>query len=338
VRRLVLVSGAGRSGTSTVAGALSMLGVHLPQPEVPADDSNPRGFFESEWVVDFHKRLLHRLPVVRTLDSRPEALGLAQRRDEPDLHAELDSWLATLAEHDQVLVKDPRAFWFQHLWRAAAARAGAELVFVTMLRHPAEVARSRDMHYGTDRDESFRRQRVTANVAAWCNVAFVTEQVTRDAPRALVRYADLLTDWRAALAPVATRLDLRLDPAGEPAVDAFVDAGLRRSAPSWDDLDVPDGLRAIAEDTWGHMNALVADPADAAAREGLASLQRDYARLHDHAVAVALDHTGAREAHVRRTAKANLAREHEAVVAELEARIEELDGSEDRSWFGRRRS
>ena len=63
MRRALLVSGAGRSGTSTVAGSLALLGLYIPQPEVEADSTNPRGFFESRWVVDFHKRQLDRSPV-----------------------------------------------------------------------------------------------------------------------------------------------------------------------------------------------------------------------------------------------------------------------------------
>ncbi|MET0525856.1 MAG: hypothetical protein ABWZ91_13710, partial [Nocardioides sp.] len=76
--KLVMVAGAGRSGTSTVAGALSMLGLHLPQPEVPADETNPRGFFETQWVVDFNNALLDRSPQSRTLDARPEVDELAE--------------------------------------------------------------------------------------------------------------------------------------------------------------------------------------------------------------------------------------------------------------------
>lgn len=324
MRRLVVVSGAGRSGTSTVAGALVRLGLHVPEPHVPADDTNPRGFYESQWVVDFHKRLLDRSPVVRTLDSRPEALELAASRTGDGVARELDTWLAA-AGHDQVLVKDPRVLWFQHLWRDAAARAGVRLGSLTMLRHPAEVARSRDTHYVSDQDAVFRRRRGTANVAAWVNVAQTAELVTRGTPRALVRYTDLLSDWRAALAPVAARLDLELDiEDGAAAVDGFVEAGLRRSRPTWEGLDVPDLLRDLAEETWTQVNALVEDPDDAAALTALEGLRVDHARLHDHAVAVALDHTGAREVHVRRNVKSRLAHEHrtemDALRAELEGR------------------
>ena len=40
---LVLVSGSGRSGTSSLAGALKRLGLHVPQPAVAASETNPRG-------------------------------------------------------------------------------------------------------------------------------------------------------------------------------------------------------------------------------------------------------------------------------------------------------
>ena len=56
--KLVLVTGSGRSGTSTVSGTLKMLGCYVPQPEVKADSSNPRGFFEPRWAVDVQTRLL----------------------------------------------------------------------------------------------------------------------------------------------------------------------------------------------------------------------------------------------------------------------------------------
>ena len=53
-RSLILVAGSGRSGTSLFTGIVQRLGYAVPQPEVPADDTNPRGFGESQWVVDFH--------------------------------------------------------------------------------------------------------------------------------------------------------------------------------------------------------------------------------------------------------------------------------------------
>lgn len=316
MRRAVMVSGAGRSGTSTVAGSLTRLGLHVPQPEVPADSSNPRGFYETQWVVDFHKRMLDRGPVVRTIDSRPEAVALASRHAlDPNAIAELDAWLAEQSVHEQLVVKDPRAFWFHDLWRAGMRARGAELTFLTMLRHPVEVAKSRDTYYVADREERFRRLRATANVAGWCNVTLAADEVTRGDRRVFVRYTDLLTDWRDALSPVAERLGLEfnadLTSPEHHAVDDFIDSGLRRSQTSWDDYDMPPALVDLAENLWTQMNALVADPDDAAALAAVDELKAQYAAMHDQAVAIALDHTGTREVFARRQARREMARQRE---------------------------
>ena len=58
----------------------------------------------------------------------------------------------------------------------------AQLTSLTMLRHPAQVVRSRDAAYLTDMDRSFRQKRETTNVAAWINAAFETERVDARQP------------------------------------------------------------------------------------------------------------------------------------------------------------
>ena len=196
---LLLVTGSGRSGTSSVAGALKRLGLHVPQPEVPADEKNPRGYYEPEWVTEFHKRVLNPVPV-RTIDTRPTAGAIAaEAGGKPEVEAELRSWLSEQLDAEQILIKDPRAFWILPVWTRVAAELGAAVSTLTMLRHPTEVVRSRDSAYLTDQSPTFRRQRETANIAAWVNAAFETERSTRALPRAFVRYADLLADWRTAL-------------------------------------------------------------------------------------------------------------------------------------------
>ena len=80
-RRLVLVVGVGRSGTSLLSGILGQLGFHIPQPEVNADDTNPRGFGEPRWVVDFHTRLL-KARRVTVNDARPAAWEVTGARGE----------------------------------------------------------------------------------------------------------------------------------------------------------------------------------------------------------------------------------------------------------------
>src|SRR5947208_2111100 len=77
-RELVLVVGAGRSGSSLTAGVFSRLGFHMPQPEVEANETNPLGFGEPRWVVDFHTKLMVRYGIF-LLDARPAAWEAAAR-------------------------------------------------------------------------------------------------------------------------------------------------------------------------------------------------------------------------------------------------------------------
>src|SRR5918995_761803 len=93
-RSLVLVAGSGRSGTSLFSGIMKRLGYTVPGPEVPADETNPRGFAESQWVVDFHMRLLRRAGV-HTADARPAAWARTDRVGlDAAVVAELRGWLA----------------------------------------------------------------------------------------------------------------------------------------------------------------------------------------------------------------------------------------------------
>ena len=73
-RRIVLVLGPGRSGTSTMAGTLAMSGFDVPNA-IAGKESNPSGFYEPRWVVNFHRDLLRKVDV-RTLDADPDAMAI----------------------------------------------------------------------------------------------------------------------------------------------------------------------------------------------------------------------------------------------------------------------
>jgi hypothetical protein len=241
---LVLVVGVGRSGTSLLTGMLGQLGFHVPQPEVKADETNPRGFGEPAWVVGFHRGQLRKRRITVN-DSRPEAFASsATAAEDPQVTARLRDWLRPQLRGDTV-VKDPRTVWFLPLWERVAAELDTPTAYVTMLRHPAEIVASAKRSYGTWQTDASR-------TAAWLNVILETEHATRGAKRAFVAYEDLLQDWVRELRRVGGEIGSgRLASVErEPAVEAFVDPSLHRSRVTWDDLDVPPRVRELAEDTW----------------------------------------------------------------------------------------
>lgn len=292
---VVLVTGSMRSGTSSLAGSLKLLGWHVPQPEVPASERNAKGHFEPRWVIEFHKRLM-RGALVRPSDGSPRAIErVEQYAAAHGLEVELADWLAQQPQ-ERVVVKDPHAAWLLPTWRAAAERAGRDLRILTALRHPAEVVGSQDRTWGEGRrSDAERRVKETANTAGWLNVAMVTEAGSRGAPRAFLRYHDLLDDWRGALGRVGDQLGLDLPLDEERGLDEFLDPGMRRSQLTWDDIVLPSWLRDLAEDTWLRMGDLVEDPTDGGVPARLEATRSAYAAHYAEAVAVSLDEARFRE-------------------------------------------
>jgi hypothetical protein len=284
--RLVLVAGIGRSGTSLLTGVLGRLGLHIPTPEVAADPTNPTGFSEPQWVVDFHTTLLRERGMT-VLDSRPQAWDLARTAAaDPEQVGLLRRWLEVQLVGDRpVAVKDPRTVWFLDLWQQVAADLDVSTGYVTMLRSPAEVVASARASYGSWQTDASR-------ACAWLNVTLATEQALRDQPRAFVRYADLVADWRHELRRVGEALELAVltqaTKEEQPAIDELVEPTLARADRDWSTSDVPDGVQRLCESTWTAVQELVAPGGDAATVHGeLDRLQAAYRQLYADAEAIA---------------------------------------------------
>ncbi len=300
-RRVVFVVGSGRSGTSTMAGALQALGMHVPQPEVRADETNPKGFAESKWVVDFHTELLQRCNV-QVSDARPTAWYETGKASASGItRARLTDWLGPqfrealvteLGEEpaiDELVVKDPRLAWFLGLWKSAALRCDAQASYVTMLRHVTEVVGSKKRYYAPGQTGSAFSE--VQRTAAWVNMMLHTERATRGATRAFVQYDDLLTDWTIPVFRLGQELDLRRVQQASAndirKVHQFIDPDLRRVQSTWDDVEVPGRLREIAEETWRGLGKLAEPGGDTPDVHALLDEVREsYVALYDEAEAI----------------------------------------------------
>lgn len=288
-RRIVIVIGPGRSGTSTVAGALTKSGLEVPGKPIAGNPTNPSGFFEPRWVVDFHKALL-KGNYVATMDSSPTVQERMKKvASEPAVRETLRSWLEErLREQPQLVVKDPRTIWFSDLWSETARELGVETGFLTMLRHPAEVSASRAKYYNKN-DESHGRAVEIRHIAGWVNVVLTAEQVTAGSPRTFVRYADLLSDWRSALSQIGRDLHLDFFPtldASEHPVDQFIEPSLRRLHRDWENVDVPAPLRDLGERLWRAMVVMSAEGESETLSHELEAIRDDYRQMTADALAL----------------------------------------------------
>jgi hypothetical protein len=228
-RTLVLVVAPPRGGGGVLAGALQRLGMHVPVPEVDGLDA------ESQWVIDFHSRLLARAGV-QLADARPAAWAdAAEAALDREVQRQLRDWLdARFRGHDAIVIKDPRLAWFVPLWRQCGETLDAPPRFAIVLRHPGEVVDT------------------PGRTAGWINHTLFSERATRDAPRAFVRHDELMEDWVRAVGRAGEALDLAVVrdaqvPAMRRAAE-FVRAAPRDEQSGWSTL--PDALRQRADEVW----------------------------------------------------------------------------------------
>jgi len=217
-RRVVVVLGMHRGGTSLMARGLQALGVELGGGLMPADAGNPTGYWENAAIVRFNDRLLGLQGV--TWDAAcvlpRAAFNPAQRNQARELLQ------AEFGELALCGFKDPRSSRLLGFWRPVFGDLGLDDSYVLVVRHPGEVLASLRA----------RRDIGAAHGLLLCALHYLDAlEGSAGRPCSLVDYDDLLAAPAAALRRIAGELALPLDAAALEAIEGysrdFVDAGLR---------------------------------------------------------------------------------------------------------------
>lgn len=217
---VVFVLGMARSGSSATARVLSLCGGRLPESLLPANRSNPTGYWEPSSAVQLNARFLvasgssfFDTQLVRHV-SGDTALG---RQFISDI-ADLLQACAVAASHAPLIVKEPRISVLLPFWLAATERTKLSPRVVIPVRHPNEVASSLGAWKGLSN---------THTAELWLKYNLLAERHTRHLPRIFLSYARLLADWRRELTRISQALGLALTPNDE--VEQFLDPGLRHT-------------------------------------------------------------------------------------------------------------
>ncbi len=191
----------------------------------------------------------------------------------------MKAWLDEQLTVGNIVIKDPRLAWLLPMYVELAADLGATVGAVTLLRHPAESIRSRELAYGTASSP-------TTRTAGWLNMMLGTEARTRGLHRAFVGYDALLADWRGELRRIEEGLRIPLvSVASESQLTAaggLVDPSLRRAEATLETLSLPESLSALTRSVYAALERLSQDD-DPVTREELDKLRSDYARMYNDA-------------------------------------------------------
>lgn len=211
----VIVIGMHRSGTSAIAGALGLCGLHLPEERylLPAQPDNPRGFFENRLLVDVNQRVLEALGGGW---SAPAPLAPAWHEDASldELRAEARETFRETMPTDAWVWKDPRTCLTLPFWLPALGDEPPAVVYI--LRDPRRVVRSLEERNGIQ---------PATGAALWERYTRGALANVRGLPVVTVGFEDLLDDPVGVVRRVVGDLEALGVPATEPddeAVQAFL--------------------------------------------------------------------------------------------------------------------
>jgi hypothetical protein len=246
-RRITLVLGMHRSGTSAIAGAIHALGAGLGGGLVPAADDNPRGYFEHAEAVEINEALL---------------LDLESGWDVPEPFA--DGWLETpgadaargairallardFAGEGWWVLKDPRFCRLLPVWLPSLVEAGFHVDAVLAWRSPAGVVAS-----------LVKRDRMAPTQALHLLLEYLLDML-RDSgslPRVTIDYDACLLQPEATLRIVAGALGWPVSSdAAYATAAAMFDDGQRHHRPG-----PVDGADAVPPSVFEDATVLAADP------------------------------------------------------------------------------
>lgn len=145
-RRVIIVLGAGRSGTSLLMQVLVGLGLQTSSNLVPANASNPEGFFEDAAIIEIQESLYDCLNTPRYF---PLSASWLDTECAKAAKKKLIQVLATcLEKHEGIFgVKDPRIATFLPLWTLVFHPLRVVPNFILAVRNPSSVIASFIRHY-----------------------------------------------------------------------------------------------------------------------------------------------------------------------------------------------
>lgn len=231
--RTICILGMHRSGTSTVARAINLLGVPLGEEAkmMPPTPDNPEGYWEHLEIYDLQKRLMARLE--RSWDA---VELLPERWHQSEIVRPFKDELARIVAtnfggHALWGWKEPQTCLLMPLWREILEEAETKLSCLFVVRSPVDVAGSLMRRDGIPFDKA---------VGIWFYHNIVALKDAAGLPIVFSSYDRLLAAWEPELRRCAAALNLdwpKDEQRHREAMNAFIKPGLRHNQSSLDRLN-----------------------------------------------------------------------------------------------------
>lgn len=252
LKRIIVVAGPHRSGTSAITKGLEVLGVSLGSRLVTPSAFNIKGYWEDMDFLGFNHEMLvslgrdwHHLPPL----AENEIASLLDTHFQRAVHLLQEKTRSS----DLLGVKDPRFCILLPFWTRVFAECGVDAAYVIALRNPLSVALSLSVRDSMPREKAY---------SIWIGHLLGCLQFTKGCDRIIVDYNELLQKPAEQLSKQATALHLevrkdRLQAYQDTFLDASLDHDPRKNEGLFDDPACPD----IAKEIYQALHLIATDRA-----------------------------------------------------------------------------
>jgi GT2 family glycosyltransferase len=251
-KRLIVVLGMHRSGTSAVTRALTTLGVEIGDKLMPPSEiDNPTGFWEDIDIYELN------IEILTSIGSNWDVLTPVAENCVATLKASghfLKAVELLRRKTSEVPVfgfKDPRVAKLLPFWSAVFAHCHFDVSYVLTVRHPLSVVKSLQ-----------KRNQIQASKAYWLWLGYVIRSLvsSRGAKRLVVDYDQLMSSPVDNIKRIAKYLQLNADVnLVDDFCKNFLDEGLRHTSYSVGDLLLDNTCPPLALEVFSMLQEVASD-------------------------------------------------------------------------------
>jgi GT2 family glycosyltransferase/glycosyltransferase involved in cell wall biosynthesis len=319
-KKLIVVLGMHRSGTSAISRGLQVMGVELGDRLMPPNmEVNAKGFWED---VDINSL---NIEMFKALGSDWHHLVPIKEQDVELLHNKGFFIRAVeLIRHKTggtsiFGFKDPRLAKLLPFWKEVFAHCNFDVRYILAVRHPLSVVKSLEKRDGLDAVKSY---------VLWLEHVLASLEGTTGSKRVVVDFDLLMHAAEQVLKRIANQLDLKIDSQALISYKAdFLDENLRHSVCDFKDLLSDNSCLPLVHEVYGTLLKLATDQVvdDEPMRRKVETWVHEYERIIP--VFGLVDRlTIQNESFAREQAKQiRVFAEQEAQIAEQEAQIAEQE-------------
>ena len=249
-KKILIILGMHRSGTSLLARISNILGADLGRDLMQPGHDNPSGFWEHNRIFEINEAILNTLGLAW---GDPFALPkdwLSDPRIQPYKRRLADLLREEFSNSKLPCVKDPRLCRLLPLWKQVLNELNWEPCYLVCFRNPVEVERSLNTR---------NRFQPSRAYLLWLRYVLEAEQSSRGHKRAFVSYPNVLQDWPLELSRAWNQLGLQWPEnteTSEGEINLFIQPELRHHRSTLEDLKSDHYLSGVAASTYeAHLHA-----------------------------------------------------------------------------------